>query len=92
MADIAEKYPPVIVREDGTVMRLRKLPLRIRILHRIEDFIDETNWLHVAFKICAYTYFFFLAFLAWQVLPLPGHWTRPGDLDKIPIVYQDFPK
>lgn len=72
------------------ILRFRKIPLRIRILHRIDDFIDDINWLHVAFKICAFSYIAFLSFIAWQVLPLPGHWTRPGQADKIPITYQDF--
>jgi hypothetical protein len=89
MADMQEKFPPVIVREDGTIIRLRKLPLRIRILHRIEDYVDDINWLHVAFKICAYGYAAFLAFLTWQVLrQLP--WS--GQSDKVPLAYQDFAK
>lgn len=90
MADVTEKFPPVIVREDGTIIHLRKLPLRVRLLHRVEDIIDDINWVHVAFKVCAFSYFAFFAFLAWQVLPLPGHWTRAGDADRVPIAYQNF--
>lgn len=73
-------------------LRQRKFPLRVRILHRVEDFIDDIPWLHVAFKICAFSYFFLLCFITWQVLPLPGHWTRGGQSDKIPITYQSYTK
>ena len=89
MADINEKYPPVIVREDGTVIRLRKLPLRVRILHRIEDYVDDINWLHVAFKICAYGYAAFLAFLLWQIFK---QFVKSDETDKVPVTYQNFAK
>jgi hypothetical protein len=90
MADLHEKLPALVVREDGTVLRLRKLPLRIRLLHRIEDYIDDIDWRHVAFKTLAYTYLAFILFIAWQILPIAGHWDRPGDADKVPINYQSF--
>ena len=89
MADVNEKYPPVIVREDGTVIRLRKLPLRVRILHRIEDYVDDINWLHVAFKICAYGYAAFLAFLLWQIFK---QFVKSDETDKVPVTYQNFAK
>lgn len=93
MADVSKKYPLIAgTREDGTVIRMRKLPLRIRLRHRVEDFFDDINWLHVFFKLCAFSYIAFLSVIAWQVLPLPGHWSRAGESDKIPITYQDFTK
>ena len=84
-----QSSPPKQVEK---VLLKRKIPLRYRFRYRIEDYIDEINWLHVAFKICAFSYFFFLSFLAWQVLPLPGHWSLTDQFDKVPITYQNFAK
>jgi hypothetical protein len=64
----------------------------IRLVYRVQDFIDDINWLHVAFKICAYTYIAFILWITWKVLPLHGHWTPSKQSDKVPIVYQDFSK
>jgi hypothetical protein len=82
----------IAVSEDGTILRLRKIPFHRRLLYRVEDFIDDVNWLHIAFKICAFSYLLLLSLIAWQVLPLPGHWSRGTEVEttKLRIPYQDF--
>lgn len=72
------------------VLRRRKIPLRKRILYRIEDFVDDISWRHVLFKGFAYSYFLFLAVIAFQVMPFPGHWVRSTQPHKFPIIYQNL--
>lgn len=67
-------------------------PFYIVLAHKVEDLIDDINWLHVAFKICAFTYIGFIVWITWHVLPLPGHWDVGRQSDKIPIQYQDLNK
>jgi hypothetical protein len=82
----------IAVSEDGIILRLRKIPFHRRLLYRVEDFIDDINWLHIGFKICAFSYLLFLSIIVWQVLPLPGHWSRGTEVEttKLRIPYQDF--
>jgi hypothetical protein len=74
------------------VLYKRKIPLRTRIVWQIEDFVDDIDWMHILCKTILFGYFFFVCYIAWQVLPVRGHWTRPGQFDKIPIAYQTFPE
>ena len=66
----------------------------IRIAWAIEDALTDINWLHVAYKICAFCYLAFMIWVCWWVLPIPGHWPSFDTVqsDQVPVVYQDFSK
>ena len=58
----------------------------------LENFLVETNWKHVAFKLCAYTYLAFILWITWHIAPFSKHWIISRQNDGIPIVHQDFTK
>ncbi|KIW58173.1 hypothetical protein, variant 2 [Exophiala xenobiotica] len=61
-----------------------------RLIFKVEDLIDAFSWVKFFYYLLAYSYFFFLMYLGWIVLPLAGHWDAPNQSDKVPIIYQDF--
>lgn len=63
-----------------------------RLIFKVEDLIDAFSWVKFFYYLLAYSYFFFLMYLGWIVLPLAGHWDAPNQSDKVPIIYQDFSK
>ncbi|RMZ79846.1 hypothetical protein DV737_g3257, partial [Chaetothyriales sp. CBS 132003] len=76
--------------QEGPRRMLHKRPSRLRRLSwKVVDAYDNTNWLHIAFKVFAYTYIALNLWVAWQILPLAGHWDPPVQSDKVPFVYQD---
>ena len=68
------------------------VPFHTRIRYKIEDFVDEINWLHVAFKTCAYVYIAVIAYITWMILPINGHWAPKTQSDKLSVHYQDYSK
>ena len=68
------------------------VPFYTRLRYKIEDFVDEINWLHIAFKSCAYLYITVIAYITWMILPINGHWTPKIQSDKVPVIYQDHSK
>jgi hypothetical protein len=72
-----------------------KQPSRlIKLAWMLEDAISNTNWRHVTYKTCAISYFSLLMWVAWCILPLPGHWPKFESIqsDKLPVQYQDYNK
>ncbi|RMZ89548.1 hypothetical protein DV736_g3217, partial [Chaetothyriales sp. CBS 134916] len=76
--------------QEGPKRMPGKRPSRLRRLSwKVFDAYDNTSWLHIAFKASAYTYVALNLWIAWQILPLPGHWDPPVQSDKVPYVYQN---
>lgn len=62
------------------------------LLPVLENFIVETNWKHVAFKLCAYSYLGLILWLTWHVCPFSKLWVVHRQADRVPIIRQDFAK
>src|SRR5690348_6281274 len=60
------------------------LPPLVQLAHRVEDVIDDINWLHVAFRLFAAIYIAFILWITFLILPFPGHWRRSTQSDKLP--------
>lgn len=67
-------------------------PYLTRVLDKLEDLVDELNWLHLAYKAVAYSYLAFVLWLISFILPFPSNWSRLQQSDRVPIVYQDLKK
>lgn len=83
--------PSGIEKQDSSRQRVTA-PLITRIGWKLEDFLEEINWLHVAFKLCAYTYISLIAYLTWWILPINGHWNPSGQSDRLSVTQTDFEK
>ncbi|KAI1613441.1 hypothetical protein EDD36DRAFT_465565 [Exophiala viscosa] len=62
----------------------------LRLTFRVQDLIDSFSWIRFVYYLCSYSYFCLMMYLAYVVLPLPGHWDTKYQSDKVPMVYQDF--
>lgn len=67
-------------------------PYLARVIDKVEDLVDELNWLHLAYKAVAYSYLAFVLWLISFILPFPSNWSRPQQSDRIPVVHQDLKK
>jgi hypothetical protein len=71
---------------------VNRRPYLARVTDKLEDLVDELNWLHLAYKAVAYSYLAFVLWLISFILPFPSNWSRPQQSDRVPIVYQDLKK
>ena len=67
-------------------------PIGRVLLRMLENFIVDTSWKHVAYKLCAYSYLTFILWITWHVSPFSNNWVIPRQTDGVPIVHQDFAK
>lgn len=71
---------------------VNRRPFLVRVLDRLEDLVDELNWLHLAYKLVAYSYLAFIFWLISFVLPFPSNWSKQQQSDRVPIVHQELKK
>ncbi|KAK4941969.1 hypothetical protein LTR10_018150 [Elasticomyces elasticus] len=62
----------------------------LRLIFKVQDLIDSFSWIRFIYYLCSYSYFCLMMYLAYIVLPLPGHWATTTQSDKVPISYQEF--
>lgn len=67
-------------------------PYLTRLMDKLDDLVDELNWLHLAYKAVAYTYLALILWLISFVLPTQSNWSKPQQSDRVPIVHQDLEK
>jgi hypothetical protein len=73
-------------RSDDVVMSSTSVSYRsfyARCFHKLEDIIDDINWIHVAFKVCAYLYISLVVYSAWMLWPAEGHWTTIHNIELV---------
>ncbi|KAK5045608.1 hypothetical protein LTR84_008977 [Exophiala bonariae] len=63
-----------------------------RLTDKLEDLVDESNWLHWAYKAVAYSYLAFILWLITFILPIQSNWSTPQQSDRVPVVYQSLEK
>jgi len=71
---------------------MKRRPFLARLLDRLEDLIDELNWLHLAYKAVAYSYLAFILWLISFVLPFPSNWSKPQQSDRLRTAHQELKK
>lgn len=67
-------------------------PYMARLMDKVDELVDELNWLHLAYKAVAYTYLALILWLISFVLPTQSNWSKPQQSDRVPIVHQDLEK